>query len=153
MSRRTSRPAAATTPTTRRVIRCAVYTRKSTDEGLNRDFTTLDAQREASEAYIASQQHEGWIALPTRYDDGGFSGATLDRPAMQRLLTDIEAGKIDALVCYKLDRVSRSLLDFLNLNGVPGSARRSADQRDASHTNGHQHGPVDALRACGLRRV
>jgi site-specific DNA recombinase len=115
MSRRTSRPAAATTTATRRVIRCASYSRKSTDEGLDRDFTTLDAQREACEAYIASQQHEGWVALPTRYDDGGFSGATLDRPAMQRLLADIEAGEIDALVCYKLDRVSRSLLDFLNL--------------------------------------
>jgi site-specific DNA recombinase len=82
---------------------------------LEREFTTLDAQREACEAYIASQQHEGWIALPTRYDDGGFSGATLDRPAMQRLLADIEAGQIDVLVCYRLDRVSRSLLDFLNL--------------------------------------
>jgi len=102
-------------PTSPRVLRAVCYTRKSTEEGLDRDFTTLDAQREACEAYIASQQHEGWIALPTRYDDGGFSGATLDRPAMQRLLTDIEAGKIDALVCYKLDRVSRSLLDFLNL--------------------------------------
>jgi site-specific DNA recombinase len=115
MSRRTSRPAVATTPTTRRVIRCASYSRKSTDEGLDRDFTSLDAQREACEAYIASQQHEGWVALPARYDDGGFSGATLDRPAMQRLLADIEAGEIDALICYKLDRVSRSLLDFLHL--------------------------------------
>jgi len=97
------------------VLRAICYTRKSTDEGLDREFTTLDAQREACEAYIASQQHEGWIALPTRYDDGGFSGATLDRPAMQRLLADIEAGEIDVLVCYKLDRVSRSLLDFLHL--------------------------------------
>jgi len=97
------------------VLRAVCYTRKSTEEGLDRDFTTLDAQREACEAYITSQQHEGWIALPTRYDDGGFSGATLDRPAMQRLLADIEAGQIDVLVCYRLDRVSRSLLDFLNL--------------------------------------
>ena len=97
------------------MLRAVCYTRKSTEEGLDRDFTTLDAQREACEAYITSQQHEGWIALPTRYDDGGFSGATLDRPAMQRLLADIEAGQIDVLVCYRLDRVSRSLLDFLNL--------------------------------------
>jgi len=97
------------------VLRAICYTRKSTDEGLDREFTTLDAQREACEAYIASQQHEGWIALPARYDDGGFSGATLDRPAMQRLLADIEAGQIDVLVCYRLDRVSRSLLDFLHL--------------------------------------
>lgn len=115
MSRRTTRRQAVTTPATRRIIRCAIYSRKSTDEGLDRDFTTLDAQREACEAYTTSQQHEGWVALPTRYDDGGFSGATLDRPAMQQLLADIEAGEIDALVCYKLDRVSRSLLDFLNL--------------------------------------
>lgn len=115
MSRRATRRQAATTPTTRRFTRCATYTRKSTDEGLDRDFTSLDAQREACAAYIASQQHEGWIALPTRYDDGGFSGATLDRPAMQQLLADIEAGEIDALVCYKIDRVSRSLLDFLQL--------------------------------------
>jgi len=97
------------------VLRAVCYTRKSTEEGLDRDFTTLDAQREACEAYIASQQHEGWRAVATRYDDGGFSGATLDRPAMQRLLTDIEAGQMDVLVCYKLDRVSRSLLDFLHL--------------------------------------
>jgi site-specific DNA recombinase len=115
MNRRMTRPPAATVPDTRRRIRCVSYTRKSTDEGLEREFTTLDAQREACEAYIASQQHEGWIALPTRYDDGGFSGATLERPAMQRLLADIEAGEIDVLVCYRLDRVSRSLLDFLNL--------------------------------------
>ena len=96
-------------------VRCAVYTRKSTSEGLDQEFNSLDAQREAAEAFIASQAHEGWICLPTRYDDGGFSGATIDRPALKRLLADIEAGQIDCVVVYKVDRLSRSLLDFAKL--------------------------------------
>lgn len=93
-------------------IRCAIYTRKSTDEGLDQDFNSLDAQREAAEAYIESQKHEGWIALPDRYDDGGFSGGTIDRPALKRLMKDIEADRVDCIVVYKVDRLSRSLLDF-----------------------------------------
>jgi site-specific DNA recombinase len=93
-------------------IRCAIYTRKSTEEGLEQEFNSLDAQRDAGEAYIKSQQHEGWTCLPTHYDDGGFTGANLDRPALKRLLTDIEAGKIDSVIVYKVDRLSRSLLDF-----------------------------------------
>ena len=100
-----------TTPT----IRCAVYTRKSTEEGLDKEFNSLDAQRESAEAYILSQKHEGWIVLPERYDDGGFSGGTSDRPALQRLLSDVQAGKIDCLVVYKVDRLSRSLLDFARI--------------------------------------
>ena len=96
-------------PTT---IRCAIYTRKSTERGLEQEFNSLDAQREAAEAYIASQKHEGWVALPERYDDGGFSGGSMDRPALRRLLVEIEAGRVDAIVVYKLDRLSRSLLDF-----------------------------------------
>ncbi len=96
-------------------VRCAVYTRKSTSEGLEQEFNSLDAQREAAEAYIASQAHEGWVCLPNRYDDGGFTGATIDRPALQRLLADIDAGKIDCVVTYKVDRLSRSLLDFAKL--------------------------------------
>lgn len=96
-------------------IYCAIYTRKSTAEGLDQDFTSLDAQREASENYINSQKHEGWIVLPTRYDDGGFSGANLDRPALQRLLTDIKAGGINCVVVYKVDRLSRSLMNFAQL--------------------------------------
>ena len=96
-------------------IRCAVYTRKSTEEGLEQEFNSLDAQREAAEAYIASQKHEGWICLPDRYDDGGFSGGTMERPALRRLLTDIEAGRIDCVVVYKVDRLSRSLLDFARM--------------------------------------
>ena len=98
-----------------RPIRCAVYTRKSTEEGLDSDFNSLDAQREAGEAYVASQRNEGWVLLPDRYDDGGFSGGSLERPALQRLLKDIEAGKIDCVVVYKVDRLSRSLLDFSKL--------------------------------------
>ena len=106
MSRRTlGRPAASPDlPVTVRKLRCAVYTRKSTEEGLDRAFNTLDAQRDACEAYVASQRAEGWILVPERYDDGGFSGATLERPALQRLLTDIEAGRVDVIICYKLER-------------------------------------------------
>jgi len=97
-----------------KVIRCAVYTRKSTEEG-QRQFTSLDAQREAGEAYIASQQHDGWLCLPDRYDDGGFTGGNMDRPALARLLSEIRAGKIDCVVVYKVDRLSRSLLDFAKM--------------------------------------
>ncbi|MBU2690765.1 MAG: recombinase family protein, partial [Candidatus Eisenbacteria bacterium] len=97
------------------VVRCAIYTRKSTDEGLDSDFNTLDAQREAAEAYIASQKAEGWTFLPDRYDDGGFSGGTMDRPALRQLLADVEGGKVDCVAVYKLDRLSRSLLDFARL--------------------------------------
>ncbi len=96
-------------------LRCAVYTRKSTDEGLDKEFNTLDAQREACEAYVASQRAEGWLLLRDRYDDGGFSGGTLERPALQRLLTDIEQDRIDVIVVYKIDRLSRSLMDFAKL--------------------------------------
>jgi DNA invertase Pin-like site-specific DNA recombinase len=95
--------------------RCAIYTRKSSEEGLEQDFNSLDAQREACEAYIASQKAEGWVALRERYDDGGFSGGTLERPALQRLLTDIEAGLVDIVVVYKIDHLSRSLMDFAKL--------------------------------------
>lgn len=93
-------------------IRCAIYTRKSSEEGLEQDFNSLDAQREACEAYVLSQRHEGWIALPAIYDDGGISGATMERPALKRLLTDIGAGRIDTVVVYKVDRLTRSLADF-----------------------------------------
>jgi site-specific DNA recombinase len=98
-----------------RRVRCAILTRTSTEEGLDSEFNSLDAQRESGENYIASQKHEGWVALPTLYDDGGYSGATLERPAVQRLLADIEAGKVDCVVVYKLDRLTRSLLDFAKL--------------------------------------
>jgi len=93
-------------------MRCAVYTRKSTEEGLDQEFNSLDAQRESGEAYIASQKTEGWTCLPARYDDGGFTGGNIERPALQRLLADIASGAIDCVVVYKVDRLSRSLLDF-----------------------------------------
>jgi site-specific DNA recombinase len=96
-------------------LRCAIYTRKSTEEGLNQDFNTLEAQREAAEAYIRSQLHAGWAALAERYDDGGCTGANLERPALQRLLADIDAGRIDCVLVCKVDRLSRSLLDFARL--------------------------------------
>jgi len=98
-----------------KAIRCAIYTRKSTDEGLEQEFNSLDAQRESAEAYIASQRHEGWACLPDRYDDGGFTGGNMERPALKRLLADIEAGRIDCIVVYKVDRLSRSLLDFARI--------------------------------------
>jgi len=100
------------------VCRCAIYTRKSTEEGLNQPFNTLEAQREAAEAYILSQWHLGWRAVAERYDDGGYTGGNLERPALQQLLTDLEAGKIDCVVIYKVDRLSRSLLDFARLMEV-----------------------------------
>src|SRR5215216_447609 len=95
--------------------RCAVYTRKSTEHNLDLDFNSLDAQREACEAYIKSQAHEGWRLMPARYDDGGLSGASLDRLALQALLADIGAGRIDIVVVYKVDRLTRSLADFAKL--------------------------------------
>jgi DNA invertase Pin-like site-specific DNA recombinase len=97
------------------MMRCAIYTRKSTEEGLDRDFNSLDAQRESAEAYILSQRQAGWTTVAERYDDGGYTGANLDRPALARLLADIEAGLIDCVLVYKVDRLSRSLLDFARL--------------------------------------
>jgi len=96
-------------------LRCAIYTRKSSEEGLEQDFNSLDAQREACEAFIASQKHEGWSILPEMYDDGGFSGGTIERPAFQRLLMDVGQGKIDVVVVYKVDRLTRSLSDFAKI--------------------------------------
>ena len=97
---------------------CAIYTRKSTDERLDMEFNTLDAQREACEAYIVSQRSEGWLASPEQYDDGGFSGGSLERPALNRLINDIKAGKVDVIVVYKIDRLTRSLADFAKLVDV-----------------------------------
>lgn len=105
-------------PPTVRQIRCAIYTRKSTDEGLDRDFNSLDAQREAAESYVGSQKHEGWTALPDRYDDGGFTGANMERPALKRLLQDVENGLVDIILVYKVDRLSRSLIDFARMMDV-----------------------------------
>jgi len=98
-----------------RTVRCAIYTRKSTEEGLEQEFNSLDAQRESGEAYISSLKAEGWVCLTQRYDDGGFTGANTERPALQRLLADIASRRIDTVVVYKVDRLSRSLLDFARL--------------------------------------
>ncbi|MEP3050834.1 MAG: recombinase family protein [Erythrobacter sp.] len=100
---------------TRKTIRCAIYTRKSSEEGLEQEFNSLDAQREAGEAYVKSQAHEGWKAIPTLYDDGGFSGGSMERPALQKLLSHVDAGLIDVVVVYKIDRLTRSLPDFARI--------------------------------------
>src|ERR1700759_1201028 len=106
-------------------VRCAIYTRKSSEEGLEQEFNSLQAQREACEAFINSQRHEGWVCLPQAYDDGGFSGATMERPALQQLLADIAAGRVGTIVVYKIDRLTRSLADFAKIIEI-------LDQRSAS---------------------
>ena len=100
---------------TQQTKRCAIYTRKSTEEGLEQAFNSLDAQREACEAYIKSQAHEGWKLVKTAYDDGGFSGGTMERPAVKRLMADLKPGLIDIVVVYKVDRLTRSLADFAKI--------------------------------------
>src|SRR5262249_28515817 len=112
MARRRSRVVVASE---RKILRCAIYTRKSSEHGLEQDFNSLDAQREAAEAYIKSQAHEGWKLIRTHYNDAGLSGGTLQRPALQSLLSDIHARKIDVVVVYKVDRLTRSLSDFAKL--------------------------------------
>jgi site-specific DNA recombinase len=113
----------------RKLLRCAIYTRKSTEHNLDLEFNSLDAQREACEAYIKSQAHEGWRLVRTSYDDGGLSGASLDRPALQGLLGDVRGGKIDVIVVYKVDRLTRSLADFAKLvdcsTSIPSRSCRS----------------------------
>jgi site-specific DNA recombinase len=99
-------------------VRCAIYNRKSSDEGLEQEFNSLDAQREACEAYIVSQRHARWVALADMYDDGGLSGGTMERPALKRLLEDIEASKVQIVVVYKVDRLTRSLSDFAKIVDV-----------------------------------
>jgi DNA invertase Pin-like site-specific DNA recombinase len=101
-----------------RVVRCAIYARKSTEEGLSQPFNSLDAQRESAEAYVSSQRHTGWTVLERRYEDGGYTGANMERPALRALMEDIEAGHVDCVVVYKVDRLSRSLLDFARLIGM-----------------------------------
>ncbi len=106
-------------------IRCAIYTRKSSEDGLEQEFNSLDAQREACAAFIASQKHEGWLLLPDQYDDGGLSGGSLERPALKRLLDDIEANRVDQIVVYKIDRLTRSLADFAKIVDILDAAEAS----------------------------
>ncbi len=115
-----------------KTVRCAIYTRKSTEEGLDSDFSTLDAQRESAEAYIASQKGSGWVCLPDRFDDGGFSGGNTDRPALQRLLAEVESGNIDCVVVYKVDRLSRSIVDF-------GRLLETFDKHDCTFVSVTEH--------------
>jgi Resolvase, N terminal domain len=114
--------------------RCAVYTRKSSEEGLEQEFNSLAAQREACEAYIRSQQHEGWVLAKTRYDDGGFSGGTIERPALQHLLADIRAGRIDIMVVYKVDRLTRALAGLCHGNANEHALRAKLAKRHAAAT-------------------
>lgn len=109
----------------RQSVRCAIYTRKSTEEGLEQEFNSLDAQREACAAYVLSQRHEGWVELPTMYDDGGFSGGNMERPGLKQLLADVETGKVDVIVLYKVDRLTRSLADFARIVEVLDGAGAS----------------------------
>jgi site-specific DNA recombinase len=99
-------------------LRCVIYTRKSTEEGLNQEFNSLEAQREAAESYVASQWQAGWILVSKRFDDGGYTGGNLERPALRELLRDVEQGQIDCVLIYKIDRLSRSLLDFARATGI-----------------------------------
>src|SRR2546423_924767 len=105
-------------PIERRITRCAIYTRKSTEHGLDRAVNSLETEKDVCSAYIKCQAHRHWVQLPHRYDDGGYSGGTLVRPALNRLIGDIEAGRIDMVVIYKIDRLTRSLLDFVRLIDV-----------------------------------
>jgi DNA invertase Pin-like site-specific DNA recombinase len=140
-------------PSAKAAIRCAVYTRKSTEEGLEQEFNSLDPQREAGEAFIKSQAHEGWTCLPDRYDDGGFTGGNMERPALQRLLADIEAGKIDAVVVYKVDRLSRFTFGLRPDDGDVRQAPRFLRLGHAAVQLGNQHGPTGAERATLVRPV
>src|SRR5580692_933094 len=123
--------------------RCAIYTRKSSEEGLEQEFNSLQAQREACEAFIDSQRHEGWVRLRAAYDDGGFSGATMDRPALHQLLADITAGRIDTIVVYKIDRPTRSLADFAKIVEI-------LDARGASFVSVTQQ--FNTTTSMGVRR-
>src|ERR1700736_4267837 len=122
----------ATATRRNRTVRCAIYTRKSSEEGLDQEFNSLQAQREACEAFITSQRQEGWLCLRAAYDDGGFSGATMERPALQQLLADLTAGRVDTIVVYKIDRLTRSLADFakiVEILDVRGASFVSVTQR------------------------
>ena len=110
MAKRVAQPLAARTTS-----HCAIYTRKSTEEGLDQEFNSLDAQREACAAYVLSQRHEGWNPLPDVYDDGGFSGGNMDRPGLRRLMAEVQARRVDVIVVYKVDRLTRSLADFAKI--------------------------------------
>ena len=148
------------------VVRCAIYTRKSTDEGLKQDFNSLDAQRDAGAAYIRSQAGEGWTLLPEQYDDGGYTGANMDRPGLRRLLADVQAKKVDCVVVYKVDRLSRSIRDFGKImeilekhRVVACKYRQSSEKSLTGKTAGHipndsdDFGRSDSLSGVCIRHL
>jgi hypothetical protein len=134
-----------------KAVRCAIYTRVSTDQGLEQEFNSLDAQYDSSQSYIRSQSHAGWTLVRSKYDDGGFSGGDTDRPALQRLLGDVRSGKIDVIVVYKVDRLTRSLADFAKLVELFESAQRVIRLRDATVQYDHLDGAPDTERAAVVR--
>jgi hypothetical protein len=138
---------------TTKPVRCAIYTRVSTDHGLEQDFNSLDAQHDAAQAYIRSQAHAGWTLIRSRYDDGGYSGGSTDRPALQRLLSDVKGGKIDVIVVYKVDRLTLSLPEIKSgrIDGAirPGSAGRECGQRPEHRAKPAR--PCSAISACEPR--
>ena len=136
-----------------KTFRCAIYTRKSSEEGLEQDFNSLHAQREACEAFIRSQQGEGWRLIKTDYDDGGFSGGTMERPALQRLLDDIRQKLIDVVVVYKVDRLTRSLVRLRQDGGNVRRPRGLVRGRNPAVQHDHVDGPTDAQRPAVLRPV
>jgi len=137
----------------RKVFRCAIYTRKSTEHNLDLEFNSLDAQREACEAYIKSQAHEGWRLLPAHYDDGGLSGASLDRPALQNLLAEVRAGKVNIVVVYKVDRVDPVAGGFRQAGRIVRPARRVLRLDHPVVQHDQQHGPAYVERAAVIRPV
>ena len=141
------------TAPTPKPLRCAVYTRVSTDAGLEQDFNSLDAQREACEAYIKSQTHEGWRLIKMRFDDGGFSGGNMERPALQALLDEIRERRLDIVVVYKVDRLTRSLADFAKLVELFDAQRRLVRLGHAVIQHDHFDGAFDTQRASLVRPV
>jgi len=135
-------------------VRCAIYTRKSSEEGLDPEFNSLQAQREVCEAFINSQRHEGWVCRRAVYDDVGFSGATIDRPALQQLLDDIAAGRVDTLVVYKIDRLTRSITDFAKIVEIldaRGASFVSVTQQFNTTTSNGAPDPQRLVVLCAVR--
>jgi DNA invertase Pin-like site-specific DNA recombinase len=134
-------------------LRCAIYTRVSSDAGLEQDFNSLDAQRESAEAYVKSQAHEGWRLVCERFDDGGYSGGSTDRPGLQHLLDRIRERRVDVVVVYKVDRLTRSLVDFAKLVELSSTRMSFPSSRSPGLQYDDQHGPADPQRSAVLRPV
>jgi len=135
------------------LMRCAIYTRKSSEEGLEQSFNSLDAQREAGEAFVLSQRHEGWRTLPARYDDGGYSGGTMERPGLKQLLEDVQANKINVVVVYKVDRLTRSLSDFAKIVETLDAKGVSFVSVTQQFNTNDVHGPAHPQHPALIRAV